>query len=358
MLEDGREFTGYGMGSHSAQSGEVVFNTAMTGYVESLTDPSYCGQILTLTYPLIGNYGTPPNRMHSGMRLFFESHKIHVKALVISDYCHAYSHWNAACSLHQWLAQSGVPAIYGVDTRAITKHIREHGVMRGKIVPDGIEEPSSLANISFDDISMENLAASVSCSAPQTYGSGMRTIVLVDYGSKHNIVRCLVQRGVRVVCVPWDYDFTQIEHDGVMLSNGPGNPLSCGAAIDNIRKALHGSKPIFGICLGHQLLALAAGASTFKMKYGHRSHNQPVQMARGGRAFITSQNHGYAVDAAALPAAWQPFCINLNDNTNEGICHVEKPFFSVQFHPEACGGPTDTEFLFDDFLAKVEEYSK
>jgi carbamoyl-phosphate synthase small subunit len=349
ILADGKVFDGYGFGAVAAASGEVVFNTAMVGYPEALTDPSYSGQILALTYPLVGNYGVPPPTTdHLGLPTSFESNRIHIRGLLIANYSSFYSHWNAQRSLHEWLQEQNIPAIYGIDTRALTKHIREYGVMLGKIVPEGAAEPQE-----FCDPNEENLAATVSCSQPQTYGSGKYKIVLVDYGCKYNIIRCLAARDVQVVRVPWDYDFTQIDYDGVMLSNGPGNPQVCGAAVANIRKAMERGKPIFGICLGHQLLSLAAGGSTFKLKYGHRSHNQPVQEVGTQRAFITAQNHGYAVDAASLPSEWQPFFVNLNDHTNEGIKHIAKPFFSVQFHPEASGGPTDTEYLFDRFIENV-----
>jgi carbamoyl-phosphate synthase small subunit len=353
ILEDGSVFQGYAFGKTDAVSGEVVFNTAMTGYPESLTDPSYSGQILALTYPLIGNYGVPPATQTNGLPLYFESDKIHVKALVVSDYSFQYSHWNAAKSLDEWLRECNVPAIYGIDTRQLTKHIRERGVMLGKVIPEGIAAPKD-----FIDPNTQNLVSAVSCSKSETYGDGKYKIVLVDCGSKHNIIRCLAARNATVICVPWDYDFTQLDYDGVMLSNGPGNPAMCVKTIANIKKAIAKRKPVFGICLGHQLLSIAAGAGTFKLKYGHRSHNQPVQIVGTNRAFITSQNHGYAVDTATLPDAWQPYCINLNDGTNEGIRHKTLPFFSVQFHPEASSGPTDTEFLFDDFLHKVSENSK
>lgn len=321
----------------------------MTGYPESLTDPSYSGQILVLTYPLIGNYGVPPVEMENGLPKFFESDKIHITALIISDYSFEHSHWNAAKSLDEWLKENNVPAIYGVDTRQITKIIRERGVMLGKIVVGDDAQPTE-----FVDPNRENLVAKVSCSKVETYGDGDKKIVLVDCGCKYNIIRCLVNRGATVVRVPWDYDFSQMEYDGVMLSNGPGDPQMCGKTIDNIKKAIQIGKPIFGICLGNQLLSLAAGATTFKLKYGHRSHNQPALMVGSNSAVITSQNHGYAVDTTSLGADWEPYFINLNDGTSEGIRHKSKPFFSVQFHPEATSGPNDTEFLFDKFLENVE----
>ena len=350
ILEDGTQFTGYSFGAERAVSGEVVFNTAMTGYPESLTDPSYSGQILVSTYPLIGNYGVPRFDKEEGMYKFLESDRIHILGLVISDYSFEYSHWNASKSLSQWLKENQVPAIWGVDTRQLTKIIRERGVMLGKIVVEGTDEPKT-----FDDPNQRNLVAEVSTREVVTYGNGRHRIVLVDCGCKYNIIRCLCRRDATVIRVPWDYDFTQIDYDGVMLSNGPGDPQQCEATIANIRKAIAIGKPIFGICLGNQLLSIAAGASTFKLKYGHRSHNQPALMVGTDRAVITSQNHGFAVDPAQLDEGWEPYFVNLNDGTSEGVRHKSKPFFSVQFHPEASGGPVDTEFLFDDFIQNIEK---
>ncbi|MDR3328843.1 MAG: glutamine-hydrolyzing carbamoyl-phosphate synthase small subunit, partial [Prevotellaceae bacterium] len=283
---------------------------------------------------------------------FFEAERIHAEALVVADYSFAYSHWRASRSLDQWLREEGVPGIYGVDTRALTKALRERGVMLGKLAVEGCPTPEA-----FRDPGEENLAAQVSTRELKTFGSGpgsKRRVVLVDCGSKGNIVRCLTQRGAEVTLAPWDYDFTALAYDGVMVSNGPGNPQQCRPTIAHLRKALALGKPIFGICLGHQLLALAAGAATYKLKYGHRGHNQPVIEAGTQRAFITSQNHGYAVDAATLPDGWEPYFTNLNDGTSEGIRHRSLPFRSVQFHPEACGGPTDTEFLFDEFISAID----
>jgi len=347
ILEDGASFQGYSFGSCAAASGEVVFSTAMTGYAESLTDPSYRGQILVLTYPLIGNYGVPPMEMAHGLPKYFESDSINIKALVVSDYAFGYSHWNAIQSLDEWLKTYDIPAIYGVDTRQITKIIREQGVMLGEIGTD-----TRPCVCTFDDPNKRNLVEDVSCQGVITYGSGDLKIVLVDCGCKYNIIRCLIERGVTVIRTPWDYDFTTLEYDGVMLSNGPGDPAMCGATVAHIKKAMaKADKPIFGICLGNQLLSLAAGATTYKLKYGHRGHNQPVLEVGTNHAVITSQNHGYAVDTTTLADGWEPYFINLNDGTNEGIRHRTKPFFSVQFHPEASSGPYDTEYLFDKFIA-------
>lgn len=348
-LEDGSKFKGYAFGAEQSVSGEIVFSTSMTGYPESLTDPSYSGQILVLTFPLIGNYGVPPMDKENGILKFFESDKIHIKALVISDYCFNESHWNSVKSLDQWLKEHNVPGIYGVDTRELTKIIRERGCMLSKLTPEGCAEIPE-----FHDQNTENLVDLVSTKEIKTYGNGRHKVVLLDCGAKYNILRCLLKRDCTVTCVPWNHDFSTMDYDGVMLSNGPGDPAMCTEAIENIKKAFAIGKPIFGICLGNQLVSLAAGASTYKLKYGHRSHNQPALMCGTDRAFITSQNHGFAVDHTKLPADWEPYFINLNDNTCEGIRHKSKPFFTVQFHPEACSGPVDTEFLFDNFIENIE----
>ena len=347
-LEDGTTFNGTLFGAEVPVSGEIVFSTSMTGYPESLTDPSYSGQILVLTFPLIGNYGVPPMDMEDGLLKYFESNKIHIKALVVSDYCYDYSHWNAVKSLDQWLKENNVPAIYAVDTREITKIIREKGTMLAKLTPEGAQE------VEYHNQNEDNLVDLVSPKEIKTYGTGEHKVVLLDCGAKNNIIRCLIRRNCTVTTVPWDYDMTQLEYDGLMLSNGPGDPAMCGPAVENIKKAFTVGKPIFGICLGNQLVSIAAGASTFKLKYGHRSHNQPALMCGTDRAFITSQNHGFAVDMDKLSSDWVPYFVNLNDGTCEGIRHVSKPFFTVQFHPEAFSGPVDTEFLFDKFIDEIE----
>ncbi|MCD8072307.1 MAG: glutamine-hydrolyzing carbamoyl-phosphate synthase small subunit [Alistipes sp.] len=350
ILEDGSRFEGYSFGEPCPAVGEVVFNTAMTGYPESLTDPSYSGQILVITYPLVGNYGVPGGETENGLPKFFESDRIHIRALVVSDYSFDHSHWNASRSLDSWLKEQGVPAIYGVDTRQITKIIREKGVMLGKVAIEGLPGPER-----FEDPNTGNLVAGASCSEVTTYGSGRHRVVLVDCGCKYNIIRCLLRRDVTVVRVPWNHDFTGMDYDGVMISNGPGDPAMARETVDIIRRAMDAGKPIFGICMGNQILAMAAGATTYKLKYGHRSHNQPVAMCGTDRAYITSQNHGYAVDPSALGPDWEPFFVNLNDGTNEGIRHRHKPFFSVQFHPEATSGPVDTEYLFDMLVDEMEK---
>lgn len=351
ILEDGTVFEGKSFGFEKSVAGEVVFYTGMTGYPESLTDPSYTGQILVSTYPMIGNYGVPVDDIEDGIHRFFESDKIHITALVIADYSFEYSHWNAQKSLADWLKEYQVPGLFGIDTRALTKILREKGSLLGKIEFE--DQP-----VDFYDPNSENLVARASTDKKTIYGNGKHKVVLIDCGVKNNIIRCLLKRDATVIRVPWDYDFTGEEYDGVFISNGPGDPAMCGETIKNIRKIIGDEKPIMGICLGNQLLARAAGADTYKLKYGHRSHNQPVLLIGTDRCFITSQNHGYAVAPGTLPADWEPLFVNVNDNTNEGIRHKNKPFFSAQFHPEASSGPVDTEFLFDDFISSIEKSKK
>lgn len=347
-LEDGTVFKGKTFGALVPAAGEVVFNTAMTGYPESLTDPSYRGQILCLTYPLVGNYGAPAKSEENDLYRFYESSSIHISALIVSDYSFEYSHWNASESLDEWLKRNKVPGIFGIDTRALTKRIREKGTMLGKVEPEGTET-------GFYDPNRVNLVAEVSTRERKVYGTGRYRILLLDCGVKYNIIRNLLKRDTTIIRVPWNYDYHNEVFDGLFLTNGPGDPKMCGAAIENIRKSFSDTRPIFGICLGNQLMALASGADTYKLKYGHRSHNQPVLQVGTNKAYITSQNHGFAVDNKTLGPDWKPFFININDNTNEGMRHVTKPFFSTQFHPEASGGPTDTDYLFDEFIENIKK---
>jgi carbamoyl-phosphate synthase small subunit len=347
-LEDGTVFMGKSFGSEKSVAGEVVFYTAMTGYPESLTDPSYTGQILVSTYPMIGNYGVPFNKKENGIHKYYESHKLHISGLIISDYSFEFSHWNAEKSLSDWLKEYEVPGLFDIDTRALTKILREKGSMLGKIEFED--------EIDFYDPNKENLVAVASCKEREVYGDGEHKVVLIDCGVKNNIIRCLLDRGATVIRVPWDYDFTHEEFDGLFISNGPGDPANCDVTVEYIKNVIAAEKPIMGICLGNQLLARAAGAKTYKLKFGHRSHNQPVLLQGTNKCYITSQNHGFAVATETLPGDWEPLFTNVNDETNEGIRHKTKPFFSTQFHPEASSGPVDTEFLFDEFIKNIVGY--
>ena len=384
ILEDGTTFCGKSFGYEADTVGEVVFNTAMTGYPESLTDPSYAGQILVTTFPLIGNYGVPDTRGErsgvSGERnddvadlpKYLESEKIHAKALIVADYSETYSHWNAKESLAVWLKREQIPAITGIDTRRLTKVLREHGVMMGRVEIGPVCRCATAKNGTKEDYGSVNWVDQVSCKEVITYRPEshfspltshpllLKKVVLVDCGVKANIIRCLIKRGIEVVRVPWDYDFNELDFDGLFLANGPGDPERCEKTVEHIRTFLNSKevRPCMGICLGNQLLAKAAGAKTYKLKYGHRSHNQPVRRVGTTQCFITSQNHGYAVDDSTLPSDWEPLFVNMNDGSNEGIRHKTNPWMSAQFHPEACSGPVDTEFLFDEFVTMLEVSGK
>ena len=339
-LEDKSVFEGESFGASVSVAGEVVFVTGMTGYVESLSDPSYAGQILVCTYPLIGNYGVPERR-------FFESAKAQVAGLVVGEYSKKYSHAKAKESLGEWLKHWRVPALTGVDTREITKTLRTRGVMLGHL-SEGKEY------LGFYNPNTENLVARVSCKKKIAYGKGKRVIVVVDCGIKENILRSLSRSGITLIRVPWDYDFTNEKYNGLVISNGPGNPEACVPTIAHIKKAFESGKPILGVCLGVQLLALAAGAKTYKLPFGHRSQNQPcLDVAGSSRCYITSQNHGYAVDEKTLPKGWSVWFKNANDGSVEGIRHKRFPWRAVQFHPEASPGPTDTMWIFHDFLEEI-----
>jgi carbamoyl-phosphate synthase small subunit len=342
LLEDGTVFEGISFGYEGAAAGEVVFSTGMVGYPEALTDPSFAGQILTLTYPLIGNYGIPG-------RSLWEDSNIHAAGLIVSNYIDTPWHIQSTMSLGTWLQKEKVPALEIKDTRLLTQHIRTHGTMLGKMMFDA--EPP------FYDPNSENLVARVSVQHVQQEGDGDITIALIDCGAKRNITRCLLARNVRVVTVPWDWNLfaptNSFAFDGIVISNGPGDPKMVTQTIQTIRTALERKVPTLGICLGHQLLALAAGGDTYKLKYGHRSQNQPCLLYGTKRCYITTQNHGFAV--GVLPPGFSPWFVNANDGSNEGIQHAEYPFLSVQFHPEAAPGPTDTEWIFDCFLARVKK---
>uniref|UniRef100_A0A8C1TVH1 Carbamoyl-phosphate synthetase 2, aspartate transcarbamylase, and dihydroorotase n=1 Tax=Cyprinus carpio TaxID=7962 RepID=A0A8C1TVH1_CYPCA len=355
VLEDGTTFKGRLFGSVSSVSGEVVFQTGMVGYPEALTDPSYKSQILTLTYPLIGNYGVPEDEDGEfGLSKWFESSKIHAAALIVGELSENPSHWSSAKSLDQWLREQGIPGLEGVDTRCLTKKIREKGTMLGKLVVEG----TSASDVPFDNPDTRNLVKEVSMKEPKVFNpEGTVRITAIDCGIKYNQIRCLCHRGARVTVVPWDYPLDSNEFDGLFISNGPGNPEYCKETVENIRKVacVENPKPVFGICLGHQLLSLVIGAKTYKMKYGNRGHNQPCIHKGTNRCFITSQNHGFAVDPKTLPEDWDVLFTNANDQTSEGIVHNHKPLFSVQFHPEHMAGPTDLVGLFDVFLDTVKD---
>ncbi|XP_066543719.1 carbamoyl-phosphate synthase [ammonia], mitochondrial isoform X2 [Amia ocellicauda] len=342
---------GFSFGHSRSSTGELVFNTGLVGYPEALTDPSYRGQILTLTYPIVGNYGVPDTQELDslGLRTNVESDRIQVSGLLVQDYSHDYSHWKSVKSLAQWLQEEKVPALYGVDTRMLTKIIRDKGTVLGKIEFD--EQP-----VEIYDPNQRNLVADVSTKEVRVFGKGNPIkIVAVDCGIKHNIIRLLVKRGAEVHLVPWDQDLLGLQYDGLFISNGPGDPALATTLVQNLRKVLESDRrePVFGICMGNQITALAAGAKSYKLPMGNRGQNQPVLNLLTGQAFITAQNHGYGIDSQSLPPGWSPLFVNANDGTNEGIMHDSKPVFTAQFHPEAKGGPTDTEFLFDAFISLI-----
>ncbi len=321
--------------------GEVVFTTGMTGYPESLTDPSYTGQILTFTYPLIGNYGIPLSDK-------WESKKIHARGVVISQTPNNWSHYEGVHSLIEWLQTQGVGCLLGADTRALTKQLRSHGSMPGVITTE------TTCDFPLEDPNGKHLVSQAATPEVREYNTGDKTIIAIDCGMKENILRELAKLPYTIKRVPFNYDFTKDSYDGIFISNGPGDPSQCPEVIPRIQKAMESNKPIFGICLGAQLMAIAAGASTYKLPFGHRGHNQPCMDLKNSKCYITSQNHGYAVDERTLPDDWEVTFRNLNDQSVEGIAHKSKPFFSVQFHPEATPGPTDTVWLFQSFHQMVE----
>ncbi len=352
VLEDGAVFHGYSFGSTSSVAGEVVFATGMVGYPQSMSDPSYRGQILVFTYPLIGNYGVPGREKDRfGLERHFESGRVQVSGIIVDDYSEEYSSCFAEKSLGEWLRESGVPGLCGIDTRALTKKLREKGVMLGKIIID--------KDVGLEDPNKRNLVAEVSTKKVVEYKAeaGKARLCVVDCGCKNSIIRELLARGADVVRVPFDHEFSSLDVHGFVVSNGPGDPKMCRETVRELRRVMEKKLPVFGICLGNQLLALASGANTYKLRYGHRSQNQPCLVRGTRKCFITSQNHGYAVDASSLAKEWEEWFTNLNDNTNEGIRHRSLPFMSVQFHPEAAPGPKDTVFLFDEFIKLAIERS-
>lgn len=350
VLKDGRVFEGKSFGASKSCAGEVVFSTGMMGYPESLTDPSYKGQILVLTYPLVGNYGIPDKK-------FWEAEKIMVSGLIVSTYIDTPYHFQSKRTLGEWLVEEGIPALEIKDTRMLTQIIREKGTLLGKIINGkNIDLPAGEAG--FYDPNNENLVEKVSIKKVSESKNikNAKNILLIDCGAKKNIERAIAKRGVNVITAPWDFDLTSDKEmlakiDGVVISNGPGNPKYVTKTIDNIARLLKLDMPILGICLGHQLLSLASGGDTGKLKYGHRSQNQPCLMTNSKRCFITTQNHGFEVNK--IPAGFKPWFINANDGSNEGIIHKSKPIMTAQFHPEATPGPEDTEWIFDFFLEKV-----
>jgi len=354
VLDDGKILSGQSFGAPVEVTGEVVFNTGMTGYVETLTDPSYRGQILVLTYPLVGNYGVPTGP--------FEAPEIQVQGLIVSHYSPNGPHYTLDQSLGSWLKKAGVPAISGIDTRSLTRYLREHGAIPGSLL---LEEKEKLEAGQWNGHRVENfeMRKVLDLVAPQKivrYPGGDLKVLVIDTGAKENIIRSLVQRGTSVIRAPWNQDWEKYvpEVDGIFLTNGPGDPMDANSLIERVRKLIDLDIPLFGICFGHQMLGLAAGAKTQKMKYGHRGVNQPVKDLTTGRCYITSQNHGYVVQTESLPKSFKPWFVNLNDGSNEGIRHVSKPICSVQFHPEASPGPNDTAFLFDEFLRTVRAHKK
>lgn len=361
LLSDGISLQGESFGAPTSIAGEVVFATGMTGYPQAFTDPSFAGQILVLTYPLVGNYGVPD-------KIFFESEKIQIAGLIVSYYIDTPSHFQSKMTLSKWLQKQKIPALEIKDTRFLTKHLREQGVMLGKIVID--------KDIPFVDPNTTNLAANVSTKKVKIYHPkdnpnlpNPKTVLLLDCGAKENIIRCFLKRNVRVIRVPWDFDpfvekippppFTKGGvpqnggFDALFISNGPGDPKMADKTIATVKKALEKKIPTLGICLGNQILALAAGGDTYKLPYGHRSQNQPCTSTIDNKCYVTTQNHGYAI--GDVPPGFTPWFINSNDNTIEGIMHKKHPFMAVQFHPEATPGPKDTEWIFDYFLERIKK---
>ena len=369
VLEDGSEYSGYCLGRARSQAGEVVFYTGMGGYPQTLTDPSFRGQILVSSYPLLGNSGVPVKPKtgellfdSQGIPLYFESPSVQAAGLVVSEICDEPSHFSSGSTLQAWLDKNNIPGIYGIDTRALTIRLREHGTMQGKILVEGSRDltldsgfiPNPVGEVSPGEVKIYK---------PEPADQGAEKeetvrIALIDCGAKAGILRCLLARNAEVVRLPWNHDLKQIDYDGLLLSSGPGDPKACGRTIATVRRAFDRGKPIFGIGLGNLIMALAAGGDTYKLPGGHRGQNQPCVEAGTSRCYITSQNHGYAVRTESLPKGWEPWFTNANDNTIEGIRSVRLPFQGVQFYPEGCPGPRDTEFLIDRFIEQVRENKK
>ncbi len=338
ILKDGSTFEGESFGYEEARSGELVFSTGMVGYPESLTDPSYAGQILVSTYPIIGSYGVPEKK-------YWESDRIYVSGLIVSQCIDTPSHFQSQMTLSEWLKKEKIPGLVIADTRYLTQKLRDGGAQLAKIIFE--------KDIQFEDPNEKNLVDLVSIKKPLVEGNGKKTVVLIDCGVKKHITKSLLKRGIKVIMVPWDFDIFSLKEkiDGVVISNGPGDPKICDVTIETTKKILEKKIPLLGICLGNQILALAAGGDTYKMKFGHRGQNQPCVMVGTKKCYLTTQNHGFAI--GKIPNGFRPWFINANDDTNEGIIHEKLPFMSVQFHPEATPGPTDTEWIFDEFLKKI-----
>ncbi|KAJ1744060.1 Multifunctional pyrimidine synthesis protein CAD [Coemansia sp. RSA 989] len=358
QLRTGETFTGGSFGASSSAIGETVFTTSLVGYPESMTDPSYLGQILVFTQPLIGNYGVPRrSRDQYGLLKHFESEKIQCKGIVVSDYATKYSHWNAVESLSEWCEREGIPAITGVDTRALVHILRGQGSTLGSLSVGA--QPLKADKIEWSDPNQNNLVAEASTDAVRVFNpDGDVHVALIDCGVKYNIIRSLCDQGARVSLVPWNHNLAAnlSSYDGIFISNGPGSPSHCHETISQLQQAFSSyQRPIFGICMGNQLMGMAAGLNAYKLRFGNRGHNQPAVDLTNGKCVITSQNHGYALDDSQMPKGWSRYYVNANDGSNEGIRHLEKPFRSVQFHPEAKGGPLDTAYLFAEFVDSVRQ---
>lgn len=355
VLESGKIFDGISFGAEKETYGEVVFNTGMVGYPETLTDPSYNGQILVTTYPLIGNYGAPGKKYNHNLIETLESDKIQVSGLVVAQNIDNNSHWQSVEFLSAWLKRENIPAIFNIDTRSLTKIIREFGVMKGRI---NLKKPNKRL---FFMPEKDNLVDEVSCKKIIEYGQGKINLLLIDCGVKVNIIRSLIKENVRVTQVPWNYNpfrLSDIRFDGIIISNGPGDPKNVIETIEVVKQAVKRRIPILGICLGNQILALAIGMDTYKLKYGHRGQNQPVKDLLTKHCYVTTQNHGYAVSDETIPHDWLPWFVNLNDSTNEGIRHKKLPFWGVQFHPEANPGPTDTVWILQHFISELKKWKE
>ncbi len=347
ILEDNTTFEGFSFSFNNSVSGEVVFNTGMVGYPETFSDPSYYGQILVMTYPLVGNYGIPNINNEDELFNNLESKKPQISGLIVSEFSEKKQHWNSCKNLSEWLTENKIPALFDIDTRKLTKLLRESGTMLGQISFDN-------KKVKLFDPNEEDLISKVTIENEKRIGKGKKKVLLVDCGCKNSIAKSLANRGVEVIRVPWKSDFEKYDFDGVVFSNGPGNPEVYNELVEKAKIVLDLEKPTLGICLGHQIISRAVGAQTEKLKYGHRSQNQPVKEINTNKCFVTSQNHGFHVLTESLPGDWQPWFENLNDNTNEGIKHKSLPFMTVQFHPEASPGPVDTAFIFDEFLSKIK----